>query len=158
MYKLSIKIEDPGSREYNMAYQMMHDVVDELVFCGNLAAHIPAGTDSVIFDCERETISAAAVEAWRGDRDMLEPDKLLKIEWVSGWDGEPDTHTKRVELSREDMTVIAATLADQAASLKIAAMKLDDDRNHDEAKLCRGTAKKCEEAMSKVLRYMNPNA
>lgn len=158
MYKLSIKIEDPGSREYQMAYQMMHDIFDDLVFCGNIAGHAIAGTEAVIFDCERDAIKAAAEEAWRNDRDMLQPDDLLKIEWVSGWDGEGDTHTKKVELTREDMVVIAASLADHAGTLKSTAMVLDDNRDHESAELCRKTARQCNEAMQKILKTMNPES
>lgn len=158
MYKLSIKIEDPGSREYQMAYQMMHDIFDDLVFCGNIAGHAIAGTEAVIFDCERDAIKAAAEEAWRNDRDMLQPDDLLKIEWVSGWDGEGDTHTKKVELTREDMVVIAASLSDHAGTLKNTAMVLDDNRDYESAELCRKTARQCNEALQKVLKNMNPES
>lgn len=158
MYKLSIKIEDPGSRGYQMAYCLLHDLVNELVFCGNLAAHIPAGTDSVIFDCERGTIKAAAEEIWRGDPDMREPDELLRIEWVADWEGTPDTRERKVELTKEDMTVIAATLADQSASLKATARALENDRDKDQSALCLKVASQCEAAMKKILRQMNPNA
>ena len=158
MYKLSIKIEDPGSREYQMAYQMMRDIFNDLVFCGNIAGHAVAGTEAVIFDCERDSIKAAAEEAWRNDRDMLEPDELLRIEWVADWEGTPDTRELKVELTKEDMTVIAATLADQSASLKATARALENDRDKDQSALCLKVASQCEAAMKKILRQMNPNA
>lgn len=157
MYKLSIKIEDAGSAEYQMAYQFLHDIIDDLVFCGNLAAHIPAGTDSVIFDCERDAIKAAAEEIWRGDRDLPEPDRLLKIEWVSGWDGRDDNE-KAVPLTKQDMAVIVAALTNQAAELKSAALTLEDNRDKESAELLRRTADQCRDAMHKLLRHMNPNA
>jgi len=158
MYKLSIKIEDPMSREYQMAYQMMRDIFNDLVFCGNIAGHAIAGTEAVIFDCERDAIKAAAEEAWRNDRDMLEPDELLRIEWVADWEGTPDTREQKVELTKEDMTVIAATLADQSASLKATARALENDRDKDQSALCLKVAGQCEAAMKKILRQMNPNA
>ncbi len=146
------------SREYQMAYQMMRDIFNDLVFCGNIAGHAIAGTEAVIFDCERDAIKAAAEEAWRNDRDMLEPDELLRIEWVSDWEGTPDARERKVELTKEDMTVIAATLADQSASLKATARALENDRDKDQSALCLKVASQCEAAMKKILRQMNPNA
>ena len=141
-----------------MAYQMMHDIFDDLVFCGNIAGHAIAGTEAVIFDCERDSIKAAAEEAWRNDRDLLEPDELLRIEWVADWEGTPDTREQKVELTKEDMTVIAASLADHAGTLKSTAMVLDDNRDYESAELCRKTARQCNEALQKVLKNMNPES
>lgn len=158
MYKLSIKIEDPGSPKYQIAYQMMRDIFNDLVFCGNIEGHAIAGTESVIFNCVRDAIKASAEEVWRDNRDYPEPDELLNIEWVSTWDGRKQTGVHNVELTREDMAVIAASLADHTASLKSTALVLDDDKDHESAELCRKTASKCDEALKKILQNMNPES
>lgn len=157
MYKLSIKSTDPASPDYQLGYMMMREIFDELVFSGNVAGHAPAGTECVIFDCERDSIKAAAEEVWRSNRDYKEPDTLLMLEWVSGWDARPEGKTEKVEMTFEDLIQCKLALQDYASGFRAAARNFADEGKPIKLiKEMQDAAAKADELCLKIAQHMNP--
>ena len=76
---------NPSEQRYQCGYELMHAVFNDLVFCGNLAGHVPAGTDSVTIDTDADTVRKSIMEIWTASKDIdAQPDEILSIEIVYG--------------------------------------------------------------------------
>ncbi len=85
MYKITPK-GNPAEQKYQWGYELMCAVFNDLVFCGNLAGFVPAGTDSVTIDTyDVETIRRSIIDIWKESKGIdAQPDDILEIEKVYG--------------------------------------------------------------------------
>ena len=81
-----IKIKPKGQpldEKYQWGYELMCEVFNDLVFCGNLAGFVPAGTDSVTICADADTVRKSIMDIWMAcDGIDASPDDILSIETV----------------------------------------------------------------------------
>lgn len=78
----------PKSREcdarYQQGYELMHEIFDDLVFCGNIGGRVPTGTECVFIDTDNpDIIRKSAMDIWMNDLGCeWQPDDLIALEFA----------------------------------------------------------------------------
>lgn len=82
MIRIYPKSRDCDAR-YQQGYELMHEVFNDLVFCGNLGGRVPAGTEEVFIDTDDpDIIRKSAVEIWMNNLGCeYQPDELIGMEF-----------------------------------------------------------------------------
>lgn len=69
---------------YQQGYQLMQEIFNDLVFGGNLAGRVPAGTEEVFIDTDDpDVIRKSAMNIWAVNLGFdFQPDDLVSFEIV----------------------------------------------------------------------------
>ena len=82
MIRIYPKSRDCDAR-YQQGYELMHEIFNDLVFCGNLGGHVPAGTEEIFIETDDpEIIRKSATDIWMNELGCeYQPDELIGIEF-----------------------------------------------------------------------------
>lgn len=71
---------------YQQGYELMHEIFNDLVFCGNIGGRVPAGTECVFIDTDNpDIIRKSAMEIWMEEQGVeYQPDELIAFEFSDG--------------------------------------------------------------------------
>lgn len=76
---------DENEKMHRWGYELMKAAFDDLVFCGNVAGSVPAGTDHVLVDADTDSVRRSIVDIWMACEGIdAQPDDVLEIEFVYG--------------------------------------------------------------------------
>ena len=82
MIRIYPKSRDCDAR-YQQGYELMHEIFNDLVFCGNLGGYVPAGTEEIfIYTDDPDIIRKSATDIWMNELGCeWQPDELIGFEF-----------------------------------------------------------------------------